>query len=224
MDVKTICDAIIFAKDPNNQPVHIHCNQGKHRTGCVVACLRKYQGRPLDEILTEYKAYAYPKERLGDIEFIKAFEPKMVDAYAKCYAHSGVSPKNFRVDSKFDIWELSASISDDEVRAGSSDVSMSSSYDSGSDLMLMSPLPPAVDSFVASWTNVRDFGFPGGSNVKHDNEVGLCSADAVNHELIGCMDICDGDSDWEDSDTAAISAFATTSPMAVSVRPSFSSS
>lgn len=223
MDPKTICDAIIFAKEPKNQPVYIHCNQGKHRTGCVVACLRKYQGKPLDEILTEYKAYAHPKERLGDIEFIKAFDPKMVDAYAKCYAHSGVSPKKFRVDSKLDIWELSASIPDDFAKSGYSDTSMSSSYESGSDMLLMSPLPAGVGSIVASWTQVRDFGIPSSSNVKHDNEAGICSAEVIRQTHVGSLDICDGDSDWDDSDTVAISATATTPPIAVSARSSFSS-
>ena len=27
--------------DPRNHPLLIHCNQGKHRTGCLVGCLRK---------------------------------------------------------------------------------------------------------------------------------------------------------------------------------------
>lgn len=223
MDVKTVCDAILFAKEPNNQPVQIHCNQGKHRTGTVVACLRKYQGRPMDEILKEYKAYAYPKERAGDHEFIKAFDPKMVDAYAKCYARSGMSPKDFRVDSKLDIFELCAMLSDDGIPNSSSIPSMSSSYDSGSDILMMSPLPPATESFMNSWTRVRDFGAAGGSDVKHDNEAGRCSADVVNQTIVGCMDLGDGDSDWDDSDTVTISATATTPPLDVRVRSSLSS-
>lgn len=221
MDPKTICDAIIFAKEPRNQPVHIHCNQGKHRTGCVVACLRKYQGRPEDEILTEYKAYAYPKERPGDIAFIKAFDPKMVDAFEKCYAHSRVAPKNFRVDSKLDIFELSAMIPED---LAGSETSTSSSYESGSDIMMATPLSRRADIIMGSWTRTRDLDNPRDSEVRHDNEAGRCSADIVNQTQIGCLEIGDGDSDdWDDSETVAISATATTPPIAVSTRTSFSS-
>ncbi|KAF2210084.1 hypothetical protein CERZMDRAFT_4596, partial [Cercospora zeae-maydis SCOH1-5] len=74
----TLCDAILFALNPTHHPVYIHCNQGRHRTGCVVACIRKIQQWPMDEILMEYTAYADPKARDGDIELIKSFDPELV--------------------------------------------------------------------------------------------------------------------------------------------------
>lgn len=62
---------------PANHPVLVHCNQGKHRTGCLVACLRKVQGTmPLPEILEEYVAYASPKVREGDLALIRGFDVK----------------------------------------------------------------------------------------------------------------------------------------------------
>jgi tyrosine-protein phosphatase SIW14 len=38
-----IADALQLLLDNRNYPVLIHCNKGKHRTGCVVGCLRKLQ-------------------------------------------------------------------------------------------------------------------------------------------------------------------------------------
>ncbi len=29
--------------DTRNHPILIHCNKGKHRTGCLIGCLRKVQ-------------------------------------------------------------------------------------------------------------------------------------------------------------------------------------
>ena len=78
----SLCRALLFVMDSSNYPLYIHCNQGKHRTGCVVACLRKIQGLPIEEILAEYHAYAGLKAREGDISVIKAFEPDAVFEYA----------------------------------------------------------------------------------------------------------------------------------------------
>ena len=60
--------------DPHNQPVLIHCNKGKHRTGTVVGCLRKIRGWSLSAIFNEYILYAYPKTRLEDQQLIESFE------------------------------------------------------------------------------------------------------------------------------------------------------
>ena len=72
----SICQALLFAEDSNNWPLYIHCNQGKHRTGCVVSCLRKVQRISMDDIIDEYRVYAGAKARDGDIEFIKSFDPE----------------------------------------------------------------------------------------------------------------------------------------------------
>lgn len=80
--IESLCQALLFVSDSSNHPVYIHCNRGKHRTGCVVACLRKIQGLPMEEIISEYIAYAGPKAREGDISLIKSFEPAAVFHYA----------------------------------------------------------------------------------------------------------------------------------------------
>lgn len=80
----SICQALLFIEDSNNWPMYIHCNQGKHRTGCVVACLRRVQNVPMDEIIEEYRTYAGVKARDGDIQFMKSFDPKDLDKYRRC--------------------------------------------------------------------------------------------------------------------------------------------
>lgn len=60
--------------DKDNYPLMIHCNHGKHRTGCVVAVIRKISGWDTTCALDEYKAYAEPKARDCDLEYIGAFQ------------------------------------------------------------------------------------------------------------------------------------------------------
>ncbi|KAL3468293.1 tyrosine phosphatase family-domain-containing protein [Aspergillus heterothallicus] len=55
-------------------PILIHCNKGKHRTGCVSACFRKLQGWDLREIIDEYVRYSGKKQRQLDKVFIEAFD------------------------------------------------------------------------------------------------------------------------------------------------------
>ncbi|KHN94812.1 tyrosine phosphatase [Metarhizium album ARSEF 1941] len=59
--------------DSKNYPLMIHCNHGKHRTGCVVAAIRKLSGWQLNAVVDEYKAYAEPKVRECDVDYINAF-------------------------------------------------------------------------------------------------------------------------------------------------------
>lgn len=80
----SICEALLIVLDAANYPLFIHCNQGRHRTGCVIACLRKVQGWPMEAIAAEYEAYANPKMRDGDLEFIKnVFQPEVLLDFAK---------------------------------------------------------------------------------------------------------------------------------------------
>jgi tyrosine-protein phosphatase SIW14 len=79
----SICEALLFVMDSSNYPVYVHCNQGKHRTGCVIACLRKVQGWSIDEAIKEYNVYAGEKSRPGDRALIKSFDPNAVFEYAK---------------------------------------------------------------------------------------------------------------------------------------------
>ncbi|CAK7265979.1 tyrosine-protein phosphatase siw14 [Sporothrix epigloea] len=59
--------------DRSNYPLLIHCNQGRHRTGCVVAVLRKIAGWNDMSMTDEYRAYAGHKVRECDIDYIQAF-------------------------------------------------------------------------------------------------------------------------------------------------------
>ncbi|OAY80092.1 putative tyrosine-protein phosphatase, partial [Ananas comosus] len=57
-----------------NHPILIHCNRGKHRTGCLVACLRKLQSWCLTSVFEEYRRFAADKSRLSDMRFIEMFD------------------------------------------------------------------------------------------------------------------------------------------------------
>ena len=79
--IEDIAQVLKLLLDPNNGPILIHCNKGKHRTGCLIAALRKVQASQgshwsLDRILTEYHKYADPKARAYDEAFISAFKPQ----------------------------------------------------------------------------------------------------------------------------------------------------
>lgn len=76
IDSPVMIKALGVVLDKANHPILIHCNKGKHRTGCVVACFRKIQGESLDGVLTEYHAYADPKARILDEIFIKDFDER----------------------------------------------------------------------------------------------------------------------------------------------------
>ncbi|GAB5361755.1 hypothetical protein AAMO2058_000739900 [Amorphochlora amoebiformis] len=73
MKTSTTRLAVEAATNPKNQPVLIHCNQGKHRTGCVVGCIRKKMKWSLAAIFNEYRMVSRPKERFLDEQFIELF-------------------------------------------------------------------------------------------------------------------------------------------------------
>jgi tyrosine-protein phosphatase SIW14 len=64
--------------NPLNRPLLIHCNKGKHRTGCVVGCYRRSQGWSLASTLHEYILFSYPKSRLEDQRYIESFDPALI--------------------------------------------------------------------------------------------------------------------------------------------------
>ncbi|PNP39864.1 hypothetical protein TGAM01_v208240 [Trichoderma gamsii] len=70
--MSSILDVVL---DRRNYPLLVHCNHGKHRTGCVVAAVRKLSGWTVDSVVDEYKTYAQPKIRECDVEYITGFEP-----------------------------------------------------------------------------------------------------------------------------------------------------
>ncbi|KNA03501.1 hypothetical protein SOVF_208450, partial [Spinacia oleracea] len=59
-------EALKAALDKKNQPVLIHCKRGKHRTGCLVGCVRKLQKWCLSSIFDEYQRFAGVKSRISD--------------------------------------------------------------------------------------------------------------------------------------------------------------
>lgn len=69
-----IVAAMAVVLDSRNHPMLIHCNKGKHRTGCLVGVLRRLQTWSLTAIFDEYRRYSHPKSRQMDLQFIEAFK------------------------------------------------------------------------------------------------------------------------------------------------------
>ncbi|KAF0539414.1 putative Acetylcholinesterase [Gigaspora margarita] len=67
-----------FVQNQRNHPILIHCNKGKHRTGCLVGCLRKLQRWTHTSIFDEYRRFSCPKSRLMDQQFIELFDASQV--------------------------------------------------------------------------------------------------------------------------------------------------
>ncbi|KAJ7964795.1 Tyrosine-protein phosphatase [Quillaja saponaria] len=70
----TIREALKVILDVRNHPVLIHCKRGKHRTGCVVGCLRKLQKWCLTSVFDEYQRFAASKARVADQRFMELFD------------------------------------------------------------------------------------------------------------------------------------------------------
>ncbi|KAI0562570.1 protein tyrosine phosphatase [Gracilaria domingensis] len=73
-----IRDALEVLLDVRRHPLLIHCNKGKHRTGCLVGCLRKVQRWSLTSIFDEYRRFAGNKTRILDQQFIELFQTSLV--------------------------------------------------------------------------------------------------------------------------------------------------
>ncbi|XP_063934970.1 tyrosine-protein phosphatase DSP1 isoform X2 [Daucus carota subsp. sativus] len=71
---ETIREALKTVIDIRNHPLLIHCKRGKHRTGCVVGCLRKLQRWCLTSIFDEYQRFAAVKARVSDQRFMELFD------------------------------------------------------------------------------------------------------------------------------------------------------
>ncbi|OBA18064.1 hypothetical protein METBIDRAFT_80143 [Metschnikowia bicuspidata var. bicuspidata NRRL YB-4993] len=78
-----ITQAVQIVINPENQPILIHCNRGKHRTGCLVGVLRRLQGWSLTIIFDEYRMFAAPKERPMDQQFIELYDEAEIVDYAE---------------------------------------------------------------------------------------------------------------------------------------------
>lgn len=101
------CDmnrAMNIILDRSNHPILVHCNKGKvssfyciglavatrglltniqHRTGCLVATLRRLQGHDIELIREEYHKYADPKARFWDEVFFEHFDLNTVMWHAR---------------------------------------------------------------------------------------------------------------------------------------------
>ncbi|KAI8092289.1 tyrosine phosphatase family-domain-containing protein [Gilbertella persicaria] len=73
-----ISAALAALLDKRNHPILIHCNKGKHRTGCLVGCLRKIQNWSHTSIFDEYRRFSHPKSRSMDQQFIELYDAKQV--------------------------------------------------------------------------------------------------------------------------------------------------
>ncbi|TXG46877.1 hypothetical protein EZV62_026171 [Acer yangbiense] len=71
---ETIREALQVVLDVRNHPILIHCKRGKHRTGCLVGCLRKLQKWCLSSIFDEYQRFAAAKARVSDQRFMELFD------------------------------------------------------------------------------------------------------------------------------------------------------
>ncbi|KAK3304145.1 tyrosine phosphatase family-domain-containing protein [Chaetomium strumarium] len=72
--LQTMKSILRLVLDRRNHPLLVHCNHGKHRTGCVIGIVRKLSGWDVNSIVSEYKTYANPKARDCDIKYITGFE------------------------------------------------------------------------------------------------------------------------------------------------------
>jgi len=79
---ETVNKVLNIMLDPTNYPLLIHCNKGKHRTGCITACFRKVTGWTLDACLEEYEKFSKPKDRDLDKIFIEKYDPSVLKPLA----------------------------------------------------------------------------------------------------------------------------------------------
>jgi tyrosine-protein phosphatase SIW14 len=70
----SVISALEIILDKRNHPILVHCNAGKHRTGCIMGIFRRLQGWALTPVLAEYRRYASPKQRVMDQMFIELFD------------------------------------------------------------------------------------------------------------------------------------------------------
>lgn len=75
---ETVIEALSYLVDGSNYPLLVTCSTGKHRTGTVVACLRKLQRWNLTAIFEEYRRFTKHKVRVQNEQFIELFDTELV--------------------------------------------------------------------------------------------------------------------------------------------------
>ncbi|XP_057740812.1 tyrosine-protein phosphatase DSP5-like [Arachis stenosperma] len=95
----SIMEALKVLIDVRNHPILIHCKRGKHRTGCLVGCLRKLQNWCLSSVFEEYQRFAGAKLRNGDLIFIDRFDIVSLKQclYSIIYQYQGYGSKKRRL-------------------------------------------------------------------------------------------------------------------------------
>lgn len=95
----TIMEALKILIDVRNHPVLIHCKRGKHRTGCLVGCLRKLQNWCLSSVFEEYRHFAGLKSRDTDLKFMETFNVMCLRQclYSIIYQYQGYGSKKRRL-------------------------------------------------------------------------------------------------------------------------------
>lgn len=80
-----VASALRYVVDPRNHPLLVHCNKGKHRTGCVIGCHRRLEGWAVTSILEEYRRHSAPKNRFMDEQFVELWNPRMMGLPLPCF-------------------------------------------------------------------------------------------------------------------------------------------
>mmetsp|Transcript_74031 Transcript_74031/g.144667 ORF Transcript_74031/g.144667 Transcript_74031/m.144667 type:complete len:126 (-) Transcript_74031:276-653(-) len=78
MSEEFVLQAMREVVDASNYPLMVVDLFGKHRTGVLIACLRKLQRWSLTSCFEEYRRYASGKRRLQNEQFIELFDVDLV--------------------------------------------------------------------------------------------------------------------------------------------------
>ncbi|KAH9606753.1 hypothetical protein KSS87_009536 [Heliosperma pusillum] len=94
-----ISKALRILMDVRSYPVLIHCKRGKHRTGCVVGCLRKLQNWCLSSVFEEYQRFAGTKARISDMNFMEGYDVLRMrqSLYSLIYQYHGYGSNKRRL-------------------------------------------------------------------------------------------------------------------------------
>ncbi|KAL8733329.1 MAG: hypothetical protein Q9166_002153 [cf. Caloplaca sp. 2 TL-2023] len=72
--LENIANALDILRNTERHPVLVHCNKGKHRTGCIIAIYRLLSHWSPAATITDYRKYAASKARALDESFIYNFD------------------------------------------------------------------------------------------------------------------------------------------------------
>lgn len=79
MSEEVVLSAMELLLDTRMYPAYVMCSQGRHRTGTIIGCLRKFQRWALSSIIEEYHRHADGRGRLANEQFIELFDNDLVN-------------------------------------------------------------------------------------------------------------------------------------------------